>query len=194
MHQVYKLNLIVQYKLIFFRMENLRQSLGPLTLFRTRLLRCPLISRAFLTPTALVIFIILFFILLLIEVPHILPMKSDPPHFIWSSHLSRNVSSYIRLDKETTLRNPHFKCSSSMKVLFIVPSSVNNTLQRDAIRKTWGSWVRGDVVRFSFLKDYSIYDGFEGNMKLLFILGRDEKWMENRIGAKILKESIRHKD
>ncbi|RXG71566.1 Beta-1,3-galactosyltransferase 1 [Armadillidium vulgare] len=175
-------------------MENLRQCLGPLTLFRTRLLRCPLIIRAILTPTALVIFIILFFILLLIEVPHILPIKSDHPHFIWSSHLSRNVSSYIRLDKETALRNPHFKCSSSMKVLFIIPSSVNNTLQRDAIRKTWGSWVRGDVVRFSFLKDYSIYDGFEGNMKLLFILGRDEKWMENRIGAKILKESIRHKD
>lgn len=88
--------------------------------------------------------------------------------------------------KPTYLLTPTVKCSPSTEVLFVVPSSVNNTLQRNAIRDTWGLWVNNRTNHSGKI--------VKKEMKLVFILGRDETWGEGEIDQQILGESQTHGD
>ena len=66
--------------------------------------------------------------------------------FPWTVNMSHNVSVYIQPDSITTLLQPHDVCQADKDshnipfILFMIPSAVKNSKQRDIIRQTWGLW------------------------------------------------------
>ncbi|KAK4299274.1 hypothetical protein Pmani_028448 [Petrolisthes manimaculis] len=91
---------------------------------------------------SLVALLLLFsaFLFFFFQVASLLPRRPGGHEFPWSSNSSRNLSVYIHPSLVTALLQPVDPCPNNPYVLFVVPSSINNTHEREAIRRTWGQW------------------------------------------------------
>ncbi|XP_014219981.1 beta-1,3-galactosyltransferase 1 isoform X2 [Copidosoma floridanum] len=77
----------------------------------------------------------------------------------WSYNTTRDVSTYIRPENNTTaILNPSNICGESAYLLIVVCSAVTNVNARLTIRNTWGNQSNLDVL-------------YDSSVKLVFLLG-----------------------
>lgn len=91
-------------------------------------------------PVLVALFIISGFVFLFFQMAGMMPKRPGPPSFAWAPNVSRNISAYVRPTVTTALMQPENFCQDDPFLVFVVPSAINNTKQRDTIRRTWGQW------------------------------------------------------
>ena len=109
---------------------------------------------------------------------------------------TRNISAYLRLDKETAILTPYANCHKDQFLVVVVSSSIPNWAQRNAIRESWGLWLgipdftlnNGQLVISDNLENTSAFVQLNSTLrfKIVFLLGRELQ--SNQPNINIMKE------
>ena len=114
---------------------------------------------------------------------------------MWPKNATRNITLYLKPKDNTVLLQPQVPCKDPLDILFVVPSSISNFKERQAIRNTWGKWVYKTaplvgpwelgVFTRSNEEEIKAEDDKKWNMKLIFLLGVNST---QRVNKEILQE------
>ncbi|XP_076043025.1 beta-1,3-galactosyltransferase 1-like isoform X2 [Oratosquilla oratoria] len=135
----------------------------------------------------IVLLIMSFTFLLVVYTGSLLPTYSlVMTEFEWPANASRDTTIYLKPDEVTTVIQPIIPCRENLFLLVVVTSAVDNRVQREAIRATWGSWIThsnqtpGDKISQK-----------SKNSQLMFLLGqpRDKSYIQ-----RVVEENHMHKD
>ncbi|XP_042238938.1 beta-1,3-galactosyltransferase 1-like isoform X2 [Homarus americanus] len=107
-------------------------------------------------PVVIALLLISAFIFLFFQMVNMLPRKPVPPPFAWPSNATRDLTIYIKPNRPTVLLQPSNFCSQPPFLLFVVPSAINDTKQRETIRITWGQWTNHAVSRKLYVEEKSL--------------------------------------
>ncbi|CAL4061818.1 unnamed protein product, partial [Meganyctiphanes norvegica] len=138
----------------------------------------------------------------------LIPKRKAFTPFPWTVNVARNLSAYILPDTDTTLIQPLDICQPDKGplgmpfILFVIPSAINNTQEREIIRQTWGLWAdNSKQLEEEEEEQQSRYSNSAGAKpkisapqasRLLFLLGRDHS--KTGISAVLVEESQRYAD
>lgn len=113
-------------------------------------------------PVIIALFLFSAFIFIFFQISNMIPRKPVPPSFAWSSSATRNLTIYVRPHQTTAHLQPKNICNQPPFVLFMVPSAINNTKERESIRRTWGQWAKGYVSKMPSKEDQTLH---QNNLK-----------------------------
>ncbi|XP_066961514.1 beta-1,3-galactosyltransferase 1-like isoform X1 [Macrobrachium rosenbergii] len=149
-------------------------------------------------PAVIALLLISCFIFILFHLASMVPRKPVPPNFAWAANASRNITLYIRPNEPTSLLQPKNFCKPNPFILFVVPSAINNTKERVAIRRTWGQWANTHASRVLTKEESPPNKNNQKSplepyvhparlSKLVFLLGKSRG--QDPISSSILEES-----
>ena len=86
----------------------------------------------------------------------------------WTPTTNRNVRDYLRPEELTIVLRPRNKCSDNEELVVMVNSKIDNIINRNVIRNSWGKWlVESKPLN---LKNDSVLDT-DMKSRLFFLLG-----------------------
>ncbi|KAG0702378.1 Beta-1,3-galactosyltransferase 1 [Chionoecetes opilio] len=96
-------------------------------------------------PVLITLLVLSAFVFIFFQMASLIPRKPAPLTFAWAASAVRDIGVYVRPACSTALLQPPTLCRAAPFVLIMVPSAVNNSRERDTIRRTWGQWAGKDL-------------------------------------------------